>query len=277
MKSCQLLAFDLDGTLLQKGGVLSPLGATALEEAAKAGIFPVPATGRMRDFLPPALTALPCIRYAVTCNGASVWDLQEGKVLFSRLIPWETAEKVLAILEEYPVYKEFYAGGGAVTETGSRRKALEAWGFPQEKRLFLEKPYRLTGSLRETLVREKICPEKINLPYIPSEAMRQELWQRLEGLGGLAVTSSIPDNLEINAAGADKGAALQAFAGRLGIPQAGVMALGDNGNDVTMLRYAGVSVCMGDGSEEAKAAAKYLTGPHTEDGLAQAIERFAFA
>ena len=72
MKSCQLLAFDLDGTLLQKGGVLSPLGAKALEAAAKAGIFPVPATGRMRDFLPPALTALPCIRYAVTCNGASV-------------------------------------------------------------------------------------------------------------------------------------------------------------------------------------------------------------
>ena len=41
-----------------------------------------------------------------------------------------------------------------------------------------------------------------------------------------------------------------------------------------MLQYAGVSVCMGDGSPEAKAAAKYLCAPHTEDGLAQAVRRF---
>ena len=61
----------------------------------------------------------------------------------------------------------------------------------------------------------------------------------------------------------------------LGIPREKVMALGDNGNDVTMLEYAGVSVCMGDGSDSAKAAAKFLTAPHTEDGLAKAIRKFA--
>lgn len=94
-------------------------------------------------------------------------------------------------------------------------------------------------------------------------------------LGGLHLTSSIPDNIEVNVQGADKGHALEALAQRLGVPQQEVMALGDNGNDVTMLQYAGVSVAMGDGSPEAKAAAKYVTVPHTEDGLARALERFA--
>lgn len=273
MKSCQLLAFDLDGTLLQKGGALSPLGAKALEAAAKAGIFPVPATGRMRNFLPPALTALPCIRYAVTCNGASVWDLQEGKVLFSRLIPWETAEKVLAILEEYPVYKEFYAGGGAVTETGSRRKALEAWGFPQEKRLFLEKPYRLTGSLRETLVREKISPEKINLPWLP-DPLRREISQRLQAFGGLELASSFPDNLEINAVGCSKAQGLQALGAHLGIGREAMAAMGDSGNDRAMLEYAGFPIAMGNASPELKKIARAVAPPCEEDGAALAIFQY---
>src|SRR5699024_9403673 len=103
---------------------------------------------------------------------------------------------------------------------------------------------------------------------------RQEVRARLEALGGLKLTSSIPDNLEINAEGAHKGAALKVLADKLGIPQESVMALGDNGNDVTMLEYAGVSVCMEDGSPEAKAAAKYMAGPHDQGGLADAVHRF---
>ena len=55
------------------------------------------------------------------------------------------------------------------------------------------------------------------------------------------------------------------------------MALGDNGNDVTMLQYAGVSVAMGDGSPEAKAAARFLTAPHDQNGLAQAVRRYALS
>ena len=69
----------------------------------------------------------------------------------------------------------------------------------------------------------------------------------------------------------------RALAERLGIPREKVMALGDNGNDVTMLQYAGVSVAMGDGSPEAKAAARCLTAPHDQNGLAQAVRRYALS
>ena len=131
----------------------------------------------------------------------------------------------------------------------------------------------LGGHLQES----GLQPEKINLPYLPTPALRQEVWQRLEALGGLVLTSSIPDNIEVNAQGADKGSALRALAERLGIPREKVMALGDNGNDVTMLQYAGVSVAMGDGSPEAKAAARFLTAPHDQNGLAQAVRQYALS
>ena len=64
MKKIRLLAFDLDGTMLQRGNVLSPAAEEALEKADKAGIITVPATGRLKSFLPPCLVRLPFIRYA---------------------------------------------------------------------------------------------------------------------------------------------------------------------------------------------------------------------
>ena len=124
------------------------------------------------------------------------------------------------------------------------------------------------------LVDTGLRPEKINLPFVGPPERRQEVWQRLEALGGLQLTSSIPDNIEVNVLGADKGHALEALAGQLGISREKVMALGDNGNDVAMLRYAGISVAMEDGSQEAKDAAKFVTVAHTQDGLARALERF---
>ena len=91
MKNCRLFAFDLDGTMLQKGNRLTPAAENALQKAHEAGILTVPATGRLRDFLPPCLTALPFIRYAITSNGAAVYDLKTGELLSSCLIPCETA------------------------------------------------------------------------------------------------------------------------------------------------------------------------------------------
>ena len=60
----------------------------------------------------------------------------------------------------------------------------------------------------------------------------------------------------------------------LGFRPEELMALGDNGNDVTMLEAAGCSVAMGDGSPEALAAAKHVTAAHDQEGLARAVEAF---
>ena len=117
-------------------------------------------------------------------------------------------------------------------------------------------------------------PEKINLPYL-KDHQKRELWARLDALGGLRLTSSISDNLEINSAQAHKGGALLALAQQLGLKPDELMAIGDNGNDVTMLEAAGCSVAVADGSAEARAAAKFGTAPHDQNGLAQAVRRFA--
>lgn len=273
MKKIRLLAFDLDGTMLQRGNVLSPAAEKALEKADRAGILTVPATGRLRDFLPPCLIRLPFIRYAITSNGAAVYDLHTGEKLSSCLIPTETACQVLEILEEYPIYVEFYVDGQAITRVGEPEIAVEKYGLPEEKKLFLQKNYRLVPSLQGYLKENGLCPEKINLPYLTGD-IRREIIQKLEDMGGLCLTSSVQDNLEINSEDCSKGHGLAGLCRALGIEREETAAMGDNGNDFEMLRFAGFPIAMENGTEEVKKIASAIAPPFDEDGAAKAIEKW---
>ena len=80
-------------------------------------------------------------------------------------------------------------------------------------------------------------------------------------------------DLEAMPLGVDKGYGLSQLARHLGLDRSQVAAVGDGGNDVAMLRYAALGVAMGNGSDEAKAAADYITADNDHDGLAQFIDK----
>ena len=248
----KLLAFDLDGTTLVKHSLLPEANRRALLAAAEKGVLLVPATGRMLGFLPENIRELP-VRYAITSNGGAVYDLAAGEPLVENLIPNEKARAVQAILENYDIYIEYYTHGEAITRRDMPKLARTHFGLPESKWGFVDgKNYTLTDSLGGMLRESGLCPEKINLPFL----------------------EATPATMEVNAEAAHKGGALLALAEKLGFGREEIMALGDNGNDVTMLEAAGCSVAMGDGSPEALGAARYTTAPHDQEGLAMAVRRF---
>lgn len=268
----KLVAFDLDGTALVKHTDLSDRNRAALLEAHRRGMILVPATGRMRGFIPHCITGLP-VGYAITSNGGAVYDMGANRPIIENLIDNRAAIAVQDVLDGYEVYLEYYTGGEAVTRTGMPRQACTRYGLPRAKWDFMGgKDYTFTDDFGRMLRETGLCPEKINLPYLP-EGVREELWDKLSAIDGIRLTSSIPDNIEINSAAAHKGAALESLCGLLGVPMEDVLAVGDNGNDVTMLKAAGVSAAMGDGSGDAKAAATIVTAAHDEGGLAEAVSR----
>ena len=272
----KLLAFDLDGTTIIEHRHLSKENRRALLEAAEQGVELVPCTGRMLSFLPPEVTELPGVKYAITSNGAAVYDLRSGEAVHQSLIPNEKALRVQKILDEYDVYIEYYHNGSAITRQDFPEQAQSFFAIPEVKMFFVRgKEYSFIEDFVAHLKETGLCPEKINLPFL-QPPLRQELWQRLEELGGLRLTSSLPDNLEINDALAHKGATLLALAEKLGIAREELMAIGDNGNDVTMLEAAGCSVAVADGAPEALAAAKHITAAHDKDGVAWAIDTYIF-
>ena len=85
---------------------------------------------------------------------------------------------------------------------------------------------------------------------------------------------SLPTNLELNAAGATKGAALAALCRALGVDPLDTAAFGDGTNDVSMLAAAGVGVAMANGAPETRQAADLVTVSNQEDGVALVLDRW---
>ena len=88
----RLIALDLDGTLLDRQGAVTPRTRQAIADAVAQGVVVLPATGRPLSNLPPVVAQLPGIRYAITSNGAAVWDLGADPMsaVYSRY--WNAAE-----------------------------------------------------------------------------------------------------------------------------------------------------------------------------------------
>lgn len=269
----KILAFDLDDTTIIRHKDLPTENLNALKAAHKNKVIIVPATGRIKTFLPKELAEMEEIQFAISCNGASVDNIRTGENIYRALIPNEAALKIQSILDEYDIYTEYYCDGQAYTLVGNLERARTDFQFPEPKFHFLSKGYKFINNFNEFIINENISPDKINLPYLLPH-VKAQLIERINALGGLKLTSSIPDNLEINANEANKGAGLKALCEYLKINPSEAMAIGDNGNDVDMLLYAGVSVAMENASKEAKEAAKFTTDSCENLGFKKAVERF---
>ena len=103
---------------------------------------------------------------------------------------------------------------------------------------------------------------------------REQAWQELKQFDSLELVGSLKYNIEINAAGVNKGKGLLELGEILGISREEIMAFGDGDNDIAMLREVGFGVAMQNADEEVKAVADYVTGSNDEDGVTKAIARF---
>ena len=255
----RMIATDLDGTVIPIGGTAPPFALDILAEAARQGICVVPATGRTLTALPAEILGLSGIRYIISGNGAAVTDRVCGQRIYENLIPYEAAAQILEILVRYPVYTCVYMGDQPYN-----------W---EEIPDFLEKYYRnmsffgrnpqrdLIASVRE----RKMNVEKIFVA-VPDPEERRRLRTKLSGLPGIQITSSSPRNLEFNRENASKGTALAWLGEHLGIGPEYTLAMGDNENDHSMLRYAGISLTPENGTEETKRLAGYIVPDAAEGG-----------
>lgn len=119
-------------------------------------------------------------------------------------------------------------------------------------------------------VNKIICFAKDHDPIL--ETLRSAL---LEVFPKLEIRSSWINNIEICPEGCHKGAAIRKLSEYFGVPVEGIMALGDNENDIPMLSEAGTGVCMSNGTDAAKAVCAAVMQNDDACGVARAIRRFA--
>ena len=271
MNDIRLICLDMDGTLLDDDHATIPKrNIDALQEAARRGVAVAIASGRAWSLLQGVHEQLKVTRYGVLSNGAGVLDVAANRWIYRRPMEQQVRRKVISLLLEWEVPFEVYCEG----ENYIQRERLDlvtesclSPEFAQVLRTCSHFPFDLNGALDGKDV------EKIHIFRLP-DRHRCALLQVAEELGPLAVTSSFAGNLELTAQGVNKGAAVQALCAGLGIGPEQVMAFGDAGNDLELLRWACWSFAMENGTEEAKAAARYQTGTNRAGGVGMAVEQY---
>lgn len=271
MPDIRLIAMDLDGTLLTTDKRLTERNRHAMEKAAEAGIFIVPATGRIYSGLPEEIKGLPFIRYLILANGAAVYDREEDRVLYRAEIPRETALDVMTWLDGFPVIYDCYQDGQAYMTAEMLKKVDRYAPSPIYLKMILalRKP---VPDLKERIRTEESAVQKIQAFCKTVKTQMLVMEKTAERFPQLAVTSSIARNIEINDGRANKGAALQALCEYLGIGTEAAAAFGDGSNDLSMIRAAGTGVAMENGVQEVKDTADRIAPGNDEDGVGRMIE-----
>lgn len=268
-KDIRLIALDLDGTLLTTDKRLTERNRNALLRAGEKGIAIVPVTGRIFNGLPKSVLELPCLKYAILCNGASVYDVAGDRLLCRAEMPLAQALEIMSWLDEQPVIYDCYAEGrGFMTEAMWNRIDRYAWSPIVVDYM---KSVRTPVPELKVFLRQKGGDIQKIQAFCPDEDTQHRLLTHMP-FSGIAVSSSVPRNVEINREDATKGRALLALAKHLGLRREQVMAFGDGLNDIAMIENAGVGVAMGNAVDEVRRVADKITATNDEDGVAAVIE-----
>ena len=269
----KMIGFDLDGTLLTDQKELGEYTVQILKRAVEEGIVILPITGRPLCGLPEEVTGLPGLRYAITANGARILDLKNAAVLKEQLVSVETAEKILDILGNYDSLREIYYDGTGYAE---REKLEQIDHFFEEGPMaeYVRSTRQPVENLMDKFRKESREVDKVQGVFADL-GEREAALDEIRKLEGVIITGALHNNIEVNAAGVDKGNALLWLAQYLGIAPEETMAFGDGNNDITLLEKAGTGVAMKNGIEEVKHAADRITEKtNDEEGAAKFIETY---
>ena len=278
-KDIKIISLDLDGTLLDSQKRLSVGNRAALEEAAAKGVHIVPTTGRFFGMMPQAVRDLPFVRYAITINGAQVYDRETDNAIVREEIPLDMALDIIRLLDGYDVIYDCYRSNwGWMTESLQAKAEDYATDAHYLKmvREFRNPVPELKEYLRSTAAEgdvQKVMLFARNTPG--SELVTKAITDAVaERFPSIKTTSSTWNNLELNISTAHKGNSLKRFAEHLGYTLENCMALGDGTNDLSMIEAAGLGVAMSNAHPLVLAAADHVTTSNDEDGVAKAIRDF---
>ena len=273
-KRIRLIALDMDGTTFNSRKEITNRTRRTIAEAVERGIQVFPATGRPKSYLPQEIMSIPGVHYASTSNGASIIDMNKEAPLYEDLIPAERMPDIIRRIKDLPVIIELFYKGACYCDRST---------LPVIEQILQERPSIQNGQAPEIyedgifdrLLQDPFPVEKVHLIFSDLK-IRKEIMDFYQKENILDVTSAFAENLELTSKTATKSNALLRLAGILGISQEETMAIGDSFNDLDMLEAAGTSVAMGNAEPEIKETADLITKTNDEDGVAWAIEKYAF-
>ena len=265
--SIKLIAVDIDGTLVNSKKEITPEVFYAIQDAKKAGVKIVIATGRPIAGVAKLLDDLQLRDqgdYVVTFNGALVQETATGHEIISESLTYEDYLDMEFLSRKLGVHMHAITKDGIYTANRNIGKYTVHESTLVSMPIFYRTP-------EEMVNKEIVKCMYIDEPEILDAAIAKlppELAEKY------TLVKSAPFYLEIVKKTVNKGAAILHLAEKLGLSKEQTMAIGDEENDRAMLEAVGSPVVMENGKEELKKIAKYITKSNEESGVAHAIREW---
>ncbi len=259
-----LIALDLDGTLLNSDKQVTPRAVDAIRRAGRMGVRVVIASARPPRSVQPLYQQCGLRTVQINYNGAMIWDPIGRTVLLHRPMPVETVKAVIRLARSrHP---------GTLVSL----EVLDRWYTDRFDASYVTETSKVFLPDKVGTIEDLLDQPVTKLMLLGPAAQIVEL----EGLlgshfGGQVATVRTEDYMvQVMHPTAGKGSALALVARHYGVPQGEVMALGDAPNDLAMIQWAGLGVAVHNAHPLVRQAADYITASNDEDGVAEALEMF---
>ncbi|MDN4753187.1 Cof-type HAD-IIB family hydrolase [Porphyromonadaceae bacterium W3.11] len=264
----KLIAFDIDGTLLDDKKRLLPSSFNSIMAFQKLGVKVVLASGRPTFGCKNLVEQLKMAEYGgyvISYNGGKITSCESGMILGRRTISLDYLPKLYEMVKEAGLEMITYTRGEMISERE------DSTFVKTQRAINCGMPMRLVPSLLEGVKKEPFTYT------ITGEVEEIKLFEKeLESVFGDVLSFHILyDNLlEVLPKGVNKGSSLSFLMKDLGLSREEVIAVGDSHNDLSMMEIAGVGVAMANASEAIKRSADYITKSNNEDGIFHFLNKY---
>lgn len=265
----KMIACDLDETLLDDNHRISDKNKEAIQKAGKLGIKFVPATGRGYNTVRNTLKDLGLLEaedeYVISFNGGAITENNGEKLLYFQGIPFELAHEFYKRGLQYDVCIHVYTKDVVYVYNYVQAEKDYVGGRMPMREIFDQNIDFLKG---QEIV--KVLYMNLNQSYLRQiEKDLKEITQEID------VSYSSNRYIEFNRKGINKGQGLLSLANLLDIKQAETIAIGDNFNDLSMIKAAGLGVGVRNAAEGIRKDCDYITNAtNNESAVAEVIEKF---
>lgn len=286
----QLVAIDLDGTLLNSYGVVTDRTRQTIKKCIDKGIEIVLASGRPKDSIESIAKEIGAEHYFIAGNGALICDIKKEEVIYEKYMPKEKVLEIIRLCEQNSISYNVYTDK-TILATSLKYNVLyyhkENLKKEESKKTHInivDDMYSYVKQMQEEkFLKITICDTNSNVFNAIIRKMKQ-----IEGIDILEVshmsrkiikqgTEEIPIEYyytEISLQEVDKYNALQFLQKKLNIKNEETIAIGDNMNDKKMIQKAGMGIAMKQSCPAVIEIADYVTEGNNEDGVAKALEKF---
>jgi len=260
-----MLVLDMDDTLLTDDHKISDLNKKVLLEAQAKGVYVVLASGRPTSAMTAYAKELELDlndSYMLSYNGAIISRVKDDLVLFEQKLTPEQIHELYDYSVKMKTHIITYLDEEIISETDSE---------------YIEIEKEITGMphLKVSSFKDAVDRPAVKCILLEDPAYLKEVEKDLKAaMPHLSVSMSKPFFLEVAQNGIDKAASLKLLAEKLGIHQSEIIAVGNAGNDLTMIEYAGLGVWVDNVTPELRDKADLIVASNNNDGVAEVVQKY---